>query len=189
MILSQLRPIYLIVAVEHYYSVFKGLLDNAATVNIGIISPLLPALCIVHSSPGFCPKAPVLHLTLPCTWLASAGRGSGHSTGVTHWGARGGTGGRWMVESWAVWGQPCGEQLSFSRDSEEEWASMSSVMRGLLFFFFFFRFLKKIIFIFGCVGSLLLHAGFSLVVVSRGYSVAVHGLLIVAASLVAEHRL
>ena len=31
--------------------------------------------------------------------------------------------------------------------------------------------------------------GLSLVAVSRGYSVAVHGLLIVVASLVAEHRL
>ena len=43
------------------------------------------------------------------------------------------------------------------------------------------------LFIFGCAGSLLLRAGFSLVVVSRGYSVtAVCGLLIVVTSLV-EH--
>lgn len=73
--LSQLRPLYLIVAVEHYYRVFKELLENAATVNTGTISPLIPALCVVHGSPGFCPKAPVLHLTLSCTWLASARRG------------------------------------------------------------------------------------------------------------------
>ena len=36
-----------------------------------------------------------------------------------------------------------------------------------LFIFFFFKF---IYFIFGCVGSLLLRVGFSLVAVSRGYS-------------------
>ena len=44
------------------------------------------------------------------------------------------------------------------------------------------------LFIFGCVGSLLLHAGFSLVAVSGGYSVAVRRLLEMA-SLVAEHGL
>ena len=42
----------------------------------------------------------------------------------------------------------------------------------------------------GCAGSLLLLAGFSLVVASRGYSlVTVYGLLLAVASLVAEHRL
>ena len=41
-------------------------------------------------------------------------------------------------------------------------------------------------FIFGCIGSSLLR-GLSLVVASGGYSVVVRGLLIVVASLVAEH--
>ena len=41
----------------------------------------------------------------------------------------------------------------------------------------------------GCAGSLLLHAGFSLVVASWGYSVVVRGLLIAVASLVVEHGL
>ena len=45
------------------------------------------------------------------------------------------------------------------------------------------------LFIFGCAGSLLLRAGFSLVVASRGYSLtAVCGLLTVVTSLVVEHR-
>ena len=35
----------------------------------------------------------------------------------------------------------------------------------------------------------MLHTGFSLVVVSRGYALVVHGLLIALASLVAEHGL
>ena len=65
-------------------------------------------------------------------------------------------------------------------------------------FFFFkdyhFRLLKKIffyLFIFGCVGYLLLHAGFSLVAASTGYLllVAVQGLLVAVASLVVEHGL
>ena len=43
--------------------------------------------------------------------------------------------------------------------------------------------------IFGCAGSSLL-TGFSLVATSGGYSlVAMHGLLIAVASLIAEHRL
>ena len=47
-----------------------------------------------------------------------------------------------------------------------------------------------ILFIFGCAVSSFLHAHFSLVVASRDYSlVAVGGLLIAVASLVAEHRL
>ena len=51
--------------------------------------------------------------------------------------------------------------------------------------FFFFN-----VFLFGCAGSSLLHAGFSLVAVSRGYTVVVvHRLLVAAASFVAEHRL
>ena len=46
------------------------------------------------------------------------------------------------------------------------------------------------VFLFGCAGSSLLHAGFSLVAVSRGYTVdVVHRLLVAAASFVAEHRL
>ena len=54
-------------------------------------------------------------------------------------------------------------------------------------FFFFFNYL----FIFGCVGSSLLHAGFSLAAACGGYSsfIAVRGLLITVASLVAEHGL
>ena len=49
--------------------------------------------------------------------------------------------------------------------------------------------LKFNLFIFGCAGSSLM-LRLSLVVASRGYSlVAVHGLLIVVAFLVAEHRL
>ena len=50
----------------------------------------------------------------------------------------------------------------------------------ILFIFFF---------IFGCVGSLLLHVG-CLVAASRGYSLAVvYRLLIAGASLIAEHGL
>ena len=52
----------------------------------------------------------------------------------------------------------------------------------------FSNFLKNL-FIFGCVGSLLLHAGFSLVAASGGYSVVVHRLLIAVTSLVAEQGL
>ena len=49
-------------------------------------------------------------------------------------------------------------------------------------------FLKFIYFIFGCTGSLLLPAGFSLIAASGGYSLAeVYGLLITVVSLVAEH--
>ena len=62
----------------------------------------------------------------------------------------------------------------------------------LIFRFILFDslFLKKIIvFIFGCAGSSLLQ-GFSLAEVSGGCTpVAVHGLLIVVASLLAEHGL
>ena len=48
--------------------------------------------------------------------------------------------------------------------------------------------LKKYLFILGCAGSLLL-PGFSLVVASGGYSLAVvRGLLIAVVSLVVEHR-
>ena len=55
------------------------------------------------------------------------------------------------------------------------------------FFFFFFN---VYLFIFCCSGSLLLCSGFSLIGESRGYSlVVVHRLLIVVASLVAEHGL
>ena len=56
-----------------------------------------------------------------------------------------------------------------------------TVCRLRAFFFFL---------MFGCAGSSLLHArAFSLVAVSRGYSVVVvHGLLIAVASLVAVHR-
>ena len=51
-------------------------------------------------------------------------------------------------------------------------------------------FLIYYLFICGCAGSSLLHAGSSVVEMSRGYSlVAAHGLLIVVASLVAEHGL
>ena len=54
----------------------------------------------------------------------------------------------------------------------------------------FFVSLKKKKILYGRPGSLLLHMGLSLVAVSRGYSpVAVHGLLIAVASLVAEHGL
>ena len=66
-------------------------------------------------------------------------------------------------------------------------------MITFLFFFFFLRSpvpLKLFIYLFGCAGSSLLSAGLSLAAVSGGYSlVAVCGLLIAAASLVAEHRL
>ena len=48
---------------------------------------------------------------------------------------------------------------------------------------------KIIVFIFGCAGSLLLHK-FSLVVASRGYSLAsMHRLLFAVASLAVEHGL
>ena len=53
--------------------------------------------------------------------------------------------------------------------------------------------LKNYLFIFGCAGSSLLHAGFFFffpAAASGGYFlVAVHGLLIVKVSLVTEHRL
>ena len=53
--------------------------------------------------------------------------------------------------------------------------------------------LKNYLFIFGCAGSSLLHAGYFFffpAAASGGYSlVAVHGLLIVKVSLVTEHRL
>ena len=46
----------------------------------------------------------------------------------------------------------------------------------------------SLIFIFGCAGSSLPHSGF-LYVESGGYSlIAVHGLLIVVASLILDHR-
>ena len=71
--------------------------------------------------------------------------------------------------------------------------SITAVMRMLIYlsiytslmrqFFKYFHF-----FIFGCAGSSLL-SGFSLAVPSRGYSLTVEHTLIVAASLVAEHRL
>ena len=44
-------------------------------------------------------------------------------------------------------------------------------------------------FFFGCVGSLLLHGGFSLVVASGSYYSVVRRVLIAVASLVAEHGL
>ena len=59
-------------------------------------------------------------------------------------------------------------------------------------FFCLFVFLKKFInlFIFGCFGSSLLHESFLSICGERGLLfVAVHGLLIVVASLVAEHGL
>ena len=50
--------------------------------------------------------------------------------------------------------------------------------------------LKIILFIFGCAGSFIALHRLSLIVESRGYSLAaVHWLLTVAASLDAEHRL
>ena len=50
-------------------------------------------------------------------------------------------------------------------------------------------FLKKL-FIFGCAGFFVAACGLSLVIASRGYSlVAMHGLLIAVASLLAEHGL
>ena len=55
--------------------------------------------------------------------------------------------------------------------------------------FFKNKFIYLFYFIFGCIGFSLLHVGFSLVAASGGYSVAVCGLLIVVASLVAEHGL
>ena len=55
---------------------------------------------------------------------------------------------------------------------------------------FFYIYINFIYFIFGCVGSLLLLAGCSLVAVSGGLLfVAVRGLLIAVASLVEEHGL
>ena len=60
-------------------------------------------------------------------------------------------------------------------------------MEGWVFVMSFFN----LLFIYlGCAGSSLLHAGSSLVEMGRGYSlVAVHGLLIVVAPLVAEQGL
>ena len=58
------------------------------------------------------------------------------------------------------------------------------------FFLFFFFFLNIYLLIFGHAESSLLHLGFSLFAMSGGYSlIVVHRLLIVASSLVAEHRL
>ena len=54
-----------------------------------------------------------------------------------------------------------------------------------IIYFLFHIYLFIYLLIFGCTGSSLLLEGFSLVVMSRGYSlVGVHGLLIVAASFV-----
>ena len=53
--------------------------------------------------------------------------------------------------------------------------------------FFFNKFIY--LFIYGCIVSSLLCTGFSLVAASGGYSVSVHWLLTVVASLVAEHGL
>ena len=51
------------------------------------------------------------------------------------------------------------------------------------------NFLTLLLFIYGCTGSLLLHAGFSLVAASKGCSlVAVQGLLVAMASLVVAQR-
>lgn len=56
--------------------------------------------------------------------------------------------------------------------------------------FLLFLKLYLFIFIFGCVDSLLLFLGFSLVEASRDYPLAaVHGLLAAVTSLVAEHGL
>ena len=60
----------------------------------------------------------------------------------------------------------------------------------LLDFCYCFKIIFIYLFIFSCSGSLLLHVGFSIVAERGGYSlVAVLGLLIVVASLVAEHGL
>ena len=57
-----------------------------------------------------------------------------------------------------------------------------------MFLYFFFTYFK-ILFTFGCTGSLFC-AGLSLVVATGGYSLlAVHGLLIVVTSLDVEHGL
>ena len=57
------------------------------------------------------------------------------------------------------------------------------------FKYYFFLYINLFILSFGCVGSLLLPRGLSLVGGERGLLfVAVHGLLIAVASLVAEHR-
>ena len=59
-----------------------------------------------------------------------------------------------------------------------------------IFFCTYLFFKIFIYFLFLAVPGLCCWEGFSLVVTSRGYSrIAVHGLLIVVASLVAEHRL
>lgn len=64
---------------------------------------------------------------------------------------------------------------------------------GYFFFLILVGTLKKnylILFMFGCAGSWVLRAGFSLVALSRGYSpVAEHELLIAVASVVVENRL
>ena len=54
---------------------------------------------------------------------------------------------------------------------------------------FFFKFYLNFIFIFGCLGSSLLCAGFLWLRRAGVLFVAVRGLLIAVASLVAEHRL
>ena len=53
----------------------------------------------------------------------------------------------------------------------------------------FFFFLIYLLFIFGCIGSLLLRTAFSSCGERGLLFVAVHGLLIVVASIVVEHRL
>ena len=66
-------------------------------------------------------------------------------------------------------------------------------LHGLQSFFFFNKFILFIylfyLFIFGCVGSSLLRAGFSSCSEWGPLFIAVRGLLIVVASLVAEHGL
>ena len=58
------------------------------------------------------------------------------------------------------------------------------------FIFLRILFFRRVLLIFGCVGFSLLFEGFSLVAVSRGYSLVVMcGLLISVASLLVGHRL
>ena len=67
------------------------------------------------------------------------------------------------------WHMEGGDGLIVSRTSH---VIVKGRIFGFLFFFIFFKFIYLFYYFFisGCVGSLLLHTGFSLVAVSRGYS-------------------
>ena len=59
-------------------------------------------------------------------------------------------------------------------------------LKSIIYYYYYFNWFN--LFIFGCIGSPLLHAGFSSCSQWRLFFVAVHGLLIGVSSLVVEHK-